>query len=58
MKNNEFHKPFLKSLMLIACVTIVSMILAHHYIPKFYNTYLNSQEYSSYKSYNEAKAAQ
>jgi hypothetical protein len=56
MKKDEFHVPFIKSLMLVAIVTIVSMAFAHHYIPKLYDSYQNSQEYTSSPSYNTAKA--
>lgn len=58
MNNQEFHIPFIKSLMVVAAVTIVSMVFAHHYIPKLYNSYHNSQEYTSSPSYNTAKAAE
>ena len=58
MKNDEFHVPFIKSLMVVAVVTIVSMAFAHHYIPKLYDSYQDSQEYTSSPSYNTAKAAE
>jgi len=58
MKNDEFHIPFIKSLMVVAVVTIVSMVFAHHYIPKLYDSYQNSQEYTSSPSYNTAKASE
>ena len=58
MKNEEFHVPFIKSLVVVAFVTIVSMAFAHHYIPKLYDSYQNSQEYTSSQSYNSAKAAE
>jgi hypothetical protein len=58
MKNDEFHIPFIKSLMVVAFVTVVSMVFAHHYIPKLYDSYQNSQEYTSSPSYNTAKAAE
>ena len=58
MKNDEFHVPFIQSLMVVAFVTIVSMVFAHHYIPKLYDSYQNSQEYTSSPSYNTAKAAE
>lgn len=57
MNNEEFHIPFIKSLMVVAAITIVSMVFAHHYIPKLYKSYQNSQEYTSSPSYNTAKAA-
>ncbi len=58
MNNQEFHIPFIKSLMVVAAVTIVSMVFAHHYIPKLYDSYQNSQEYTSLPSYNQAKAGE
>ena len=58
MKNDEFHIPFIKSLMVVATVTIVSMAFAHYYIPKLYDSYQNTQEYTSSPSYNTAKAAE
>ena len=58
MTNNEFHVPFLKSLVIIASVTLVSMVFAHYYIPKLYDSYKNPQEYTSSSSYNQAKAAE
>jgi hypothetical protein len=58
MKNDQFHIPFIKSLFLIAFVTIVSMVSAHYYIPKLYDSYQNTQEYTSSPSYNTAKAAE
>lgn len=58
MKNDEFHVPFIKSLMIVAAVTIVSMTFAHYYIPKLYDSYQNPQEYTSGPSYNSAKAAE
>jgi hypothetical protein len=58
MKNEEFHVPFIKSLMVVAAVTIVSMAFVHHYIPKLYDSYQNSQEYTVSPSYNSAKAGE
>ena len=58
MTNDEFHVPFIKSLMIVAAVTIVSMTFAHYYIPKLYDSYQNPQEYTSSSSYNQAKAGE
>lgn len=58
MKNEEFHVPFIQSLVIVAVVTVFTMAFAHYYIPKLYDSYQNSQEYTSYNSYNEAKAAE
>lgn len=58
MQNNEFHVPFIQSLIIIALVTVFSMSFAHYYIPRLYDSYQNSQEYTSSSSYNQAKAAE
>lgn len=58
MRNNEFHIPFLKSLVVIASVTLVSMISAHYFIYKSFSKAQNPQEYTSSSSYNSAKAAE
>ena len=58
MKNDEFHVPFIQSLIIVALVTVFSMSFAHFYIPKLYDSYKNSQEYTSLPSYNQAKAGQ
>jgi len=55
---NEFHKPFIKSLVLIAIVTMFAMVLSdklvHYYSSKTYNPPV----FTSHNSYNEAKAAE
>lgn len=58
MKNDEFHVPFIQSLIIIAVVTVFSMSFAHYYIPKLYDSYQNPQQYTSGPSYNSAKAAE
>ena len=58
MKNDEFHVPFIKSLIVVALVTVFTMSFAHYYIPKLYDSYKNPQEYTSSPSYNTAKAAE
>jgi len=58
MKNDEFHVPFIQSLIIVALVTVFSMTFAHFYIPKLYDSYQNSQEYTSSSSYNQAKTGQ
>jgi len=57
-KNNDFHVPFIKSLVIIAAVTLVSMVSAHYFIYKSFSTAPNSQEYTSGSSYNQAKAGE
>jgi hypothetical protein len=58
MKNDEFHVPFINSLIIVALVTVFTMTFAHYYVPKLYSNYQNSQEYTSSPSYNTAKAAE
>ena len=58
MTNNEFHISFLKNLVVIASLTLVSMAFAHYYIPKLYNSSQNTPEYTSSPSYNTAKVAE
>jgi hypothetical protein len=55
MKKDEFHIPFIKSLYLVAFVTIVSMVSAHILVPKLYSNPQEPQEYTSLKSYNQSK---
>lgn len=58
MKNEEFHVPFIKSLYLIAFVTLVSMVTAHFCVKNLLSSHSNSQEYTSGSSYNQAKAGE
>jgi hypothetical protein len=57
-KNQDFHVPFIQSLIIIAVVTVFTMSFAHYYIPRLYDSYQNSQEYTSSQSYGTVKAAQ
>jgi len=58
MTNNEFHVSFLKSLVIIASLTLVSMAFAHYYIPTLYSSHQNTPEYTVSPSYNTAKVAE
>jgi hypothetical protein len=58
MKKNQFHIPFIKSLFIIAFVTIVSMASAHYFIYKSFSKASNTPEYTSSPSYNTAKVAE
>jgi hypothetical protein len=53
MKNDDFHKPFIKSMMFVAFITIVSMI-SSHYLINYYGKHsissIKTIEYSSQKS--------
>lgn len=55
MKKDQFHIPFIKSLYLVAFVTIVSMVSARLLVPKLYSNTQEPQEYTSLKSYNQSK---
>jgi hypothetical protein len=50
MKNTEFHKPFIKNLVFIGLVTIVSMVSVHYFIHNMFIGPSNSLEYTSQKS--------
>jgi len=49
-KNCEFHMPFIKCLVFIGLVTIVSMISTHYFIKSLYFTSSNSTIYTSSQS--------
>jgi hypothetical protein len=40
-KNDEFHIPFIKELVFVGLVTIVSMISVHYFVGSFMPTALN-----------------
>lgn len=53
MINQEFHKPFIKSLIFVAVVTIVAMYSTRFVAEIYYTSHNSSQktlEYSSQKS--------
>lgn len=58
MKNDEFHIPFLHSLVIVAVVTVVSMVSAHFFIHNSFSTPYDSPQYTSSGSYSEAKAGE
>lgn len=41
--NEEYHKPFIKSLFIIACVTI-GAIVTNHYVIAYYSNSFSSQQ--------------
>ena len=50
MTNNEFHVPFIKSLIFVAVFTLVSMSLVHYFLsPKFFSE-TKSPNYTSQQS--------
>lgn len=58
MKNDEFHVPFIQSLVIVAVVTVFSMAFAHFYVPQLYKSYQESQQYTTSQSYNTANAGE
>lgn len=47
---NEFHKPFIKSLVLIAIVTVFAMVSSRYLLNFHSDIYHKTLEYSSQKS--------
>ena len=47
---NEFHKPFIKNLVLIAIVTMFAMVSSHYIVNYYSNIPHETLEYSSNKS--------
>jgi hypothetical protein len=58
MKTDEFHKPFIKSLFIIAIVTMFAMVLSDKIVKYYSSQTYNSHIFTSHNSYNEAKAAE
>lgn len=55
MNNKEFHKPFIKSLIIVAFVTIFAMVSSRFIVDYYMNQSLHTYktiEYSSQKSYD------
>lgn len=52
MKNDQFHMPFIKTLVIIAAVTLVSMGTARYFIERSLSTPQESQIFTSLKSQN------
>ena len=50
MKNTEFHIPFIKNLVFIGLVTIVSMVSVHYFLHNMFMEPSNSLEYTSQQS--------
>jgi len=47
---NEFHKPFIKSLVLIAIVTMFAMVSSRYILTFYSDIHYKTLEYSSQKS--------
>ena len=57
--NNEYHKPFIKSMILVAFVTVFAMVSSKYVVDYYFNTKISpakTLEYSSQKSHNELKS--
>ena len=55
----ELHKPFLKSMILVAFVTVFAMVSSRYVVNYYFNTKISpakTLEYSSQKSQNEIKS--
>jgi hypothetical protein len=59
MMTEELHKPFLKSMILVAFVTVFAMVSSRYVVNYYFNTKISpakTLEYSSQKSQNEIKS--
>ncbi len=56
---NEFHKPFIKSLIFVAFVTIFAMVSSKYMIQMYSNNFISQQktiEFSSQKSQDDLES--
>lgn len=56
MKNDEFHIPFLHGMIIVAVVTVVSMVFAHHFISYRYFPVFKSSSFTSQESQNSSES--
>ena len=56
MKNDEFHIPFLHGMIVVAAVTIVSMVFANHFISYRYFPIFKSSSFTSQESQNSTES--
>jgi hypothetical protein len=56
MKTNEFHEPFIKSLLIISIVTVVAMVSSHYFIDRLYSKYYKTPVFTSSDSYISSKS--
>lgn len=52
MKNDQFHQPFIKSLVFIASCTIVAMILAPIFVSSWISLTQKNKQFTTVKSYS------
>jgi len=50
MKDDDFHIPFLHGMIVVAIVTVVSMVFAHHFISDKYFPNQKSSNFTSAQS--------
>jgi hypothetical protein len=58
MKTDEFHKPFIKSLFIIAIVTMFAMVLSDKIVNYYGSLSYKTTVFASENSYNESKVAE
>jgi hypothetical protein len=57
--NKEYHKPFIKSMIIVALVTVFAMVSSKYLVNYYFNmviTPAKTLEYSSQKSYDTDKS--
>jgi hypothetical protein len=60
MKTEEFHKPFIQGLMIVAIITVFSIVSSRFLVDYYLNSLIISQkntEYSSQKSQEQSISA-
>jgi hypothetical protein len=53
--NEEYHKPFIKSMIIVALVTVFAMVSSRYVVDYYFNMVISpakTLEYSSQKSYD------
>jgi len=56
MNKYDFHIPFIKSLLIVAVVTLVSMGTARYFINNRFSTTLNTPNFTSLKSHTSPES--
>jgi uncharacterized membrane protein len=54
-KNDDFHIPFIKNLVFVSLVTIVSMITTHFLVVNYLPKLIQTQEYTTQQSQIQPK---
>jgi hypothetical protein len=57
MKNTEFHKPFIGSLVLIASVTLMLLVFSRQIVHSYYKVPQKQPQYTAQQSYNDQQSA-